>query len=145
MFENILIVCIGNICRSPMAEALLKESLKDKKIHDITSAGLGALVGHHPDKTAIQLMQEKGLDISSYRATQISQPLIRKADLILVMEAKHKDAIENKDPSAKGKVFRLGEWGKFDIADPYRKERKVFEESLNLIETGVLEWVNKFN
>ncbi len=145
MFENILIVCIGNICRSPMAEALLKESLKDKKIHNITSAGLGALVGHHPDETAIQLLQEKGLDISSYRATQISQPLIRKADLILVMEAKHKDAIENKDPSAKGKVFRLGEWGKFDIADPYKKERKAFEESLSLIETGVLEWVNKFN
>jgi protein-tyrosine phosphatase len=49
------------------------------------------------------------------------------------------------NPSAKGKVFRIGEWGKFDVADPYRKDRKIFEESLNLIETGVSEWVKKFN
>jgi len=128
-----------------MAEALLKDSLKDKTSHTISSAGLGALVEHSPDKTAIKLMQEKGLDISNYRGTQINQSLIREADLILVMESKHKDTIENKDPSAKGKVFRLGEWGKFDIPDPYKKERKVFEESLNLIETGVLEWVKKIN
>ncbi len=144
MFENILIVCIGNICRSPMAEALLKESLKDKK-HHISSAGLGALVDHAPDKTAIQLMLEKGIDISEYRATQITQELIRKADLILVMEAKHKESIENKDPSAKGKVFKLGEWGKFDIPDPYKKDRQAFVDALNLIETGVIEWGNKFN
>ena len=143
MFENILVVCIGNICRSPMAEALLKESLKHKDKHIISSAGLGALVGHNPDETAIELMQEKGIDISNYQATQINQLLIKKADLILVMESKHKEVIENKDPSSKGKVFRLGEWGKFDIADPYKKERKVFEESLNLIETGVLEWAKK--
>lgn len=144
MFENILIVCIGNICRSPMAEALLKESLKDKR-HHISSAGLGALVDHAPDKTAIQLMLAQGIDISEYRATQITQELIRKADLILVMEAKHKESIENKDPSAKGKVFRLGEWGKFDIPDPYKKDRQAFVDALNLIETGVIEWGNKFN
>ncbi len=126
-----------------MAEALLKESLKHKDNHIISSAGLGALVGHNPDETAIKLMQEKGIDISNYQATQINQLLIKKADLILVMESKHKEIIESKDPSSKGKVFRLGEWGKFDIADPYKKERKVFEESLTLIETGVSDWVKK--
>lgn len=143
MFKNILVVCVGNICRSPMAEALLRESLKDKKNHSISSAGLGALVGYNPDKTAIQLMQAKGIDISDYHATQINQHLIRESDLILVMELKHKEIIENKAPSAKGKVFRLGEWSKFDIPDPYKKERKAFEDALNLIEIGVLEWVNK--
>ena len=128
-----------------MAEALLKKSLKHKDNHIISSAGLGALVGHNPDETAIKLMLEKGIDISNYQATQINQLLIKKADLILVMESKQKEIIENKDPSSKGKVFRLGEWGKFDIADPYKKDLKVFEESLNLIETGVLEWVKKIN
>jgi protein-tyrosine phosphatase len=126
-----------------MAEALLKESLKHKDNHIISSAGLGALVGHNPDETAIKLMQEKGIDISDYQATQINQRLIKEADLILVMESKHKEVIESKDPSSKGKVFRLGEWAKFDIADPYKKERKVFEESLALIETGVSDWVKK--
>ncbi len=126
-----------------MAEALLKESLKHKDNHIISSAGLGALVGHNPDKTAIKLMQEKGIDISNYQATQINQRLIKEAGLILVMESKHKEIIESKDPSSKGKVFRLGEWGKFDIADPYKKERRVFEEALTLIETGVSDWVKK--
>ena len=144
MFENILVVCIGNICRSPMAEALLKDALKNKdKKYNISSAGLGAMVDHKPDKIAFELMLENSLDISGYRSTQLTQDMIQKSDLILVMESVHKELIEQKQPSAKGKVFRLGEWGSFEIADPYRKERKVFEEALLLIEKGVQDWVNK--
>ena len=145
MFENILVVCIGNICRSPVAEALLKNTLinKGNKKYNISSAGLGAMVGHKPDKIACELMLEKGLDISDYQATQLNQEMTLKADLILVMESVHKDLIENKEPSAKGKVFRLGEWGGFEIADPYRQERKVFEEAVQLIEKGVKDWVDK--
>ncbi|OQK17891.1 hypothetical protein AU255_08525 [Methyloprofundus sedimenti] len=144
MFENILVVCIGNICRSPMAEALLKDALKNQdKKYTISSAGIGALVGHKPDNIACELMLEKGLDISDYRATQLNQDMIHKADLILVMESVHKEQIELKQPSAKGKVFRLGHWGSFDIADPYRQERKVFEKAVRLIEKGVKDWVNK--
>lgn len=145
MFENILVVCIGNICRSPIAEALLKEALQaqGKTTHVISSAGLGAMVGHKPDAIGIELMREQGIDISDYRATQINQEMIRKADLILVMESRHQTLIETQEPSAKGKVFRLGEWGGFDIADPYRQERKVFEKIMCLIEKGVADWAKK--
>lgn len=145
MSNNILVVCVGNICRSPMGEALLKDALahKQKNNYSVSSAGLGALVGHAPDKIATELMLEKGIDISGYKATQIDHSLIKDAFLILVMEKGHKTALENKEPSAKGKVFRLGEWGKFDISDPYKKDRKVFEESLRLIEKGITEWVEK--
>ena len=145
MFNNILVVCVGNICRSPMAEAILNETLKkkDENNYHINSAGLNAMVGHKPDTIAIQLMLEKGLDISHYIATQLNQVMIRTSELILVMESSHKGLIENKEPSAKGKVFRLGEWGGFDIPDPYQQERKVFEDALQLIEKGVMEWVKK--
>ena len=145
MFENILVVCIGNICRSPVAEALLKDALMNKadKNYKISSAGLGAMVGYQPDEIVCELMLEKGIDISGYRATQLDQEMIIKSDLILVMENAHKELIEHKEPSAKGKVFKLGEWGNFEIADPYRKERKVFEEAVQLIEKGVKDWVSK--
>jgi len=129
-----------------MAEGLLKHALAASNKGDcvVSSAGLGALVGHHPDPKACQLMMEKGIDISDYRACQLNKEMIRKTDLILVMETAHKIAIEESEPSAKGKVFRLGEWGKFDIPDPYKQDLSVFIESINLIEQGVALWVPKF-
>ncbi len=128
-----------------MAEGLLKRALAASSKSDcvVSSAGLGALVGHPPDAKACQLMLEKGIDISGYRASQINKEMIRKADLILVMELAHKSAIEQSEPSAKGKVFRVGEWGGFDISDPYQQELPAFEKSLNLIEQGITLWVQK--
>lgn len=128
-----------------MAEGLLKQLLADTGKTDrlVSSAGLNALLGHPPDPHACQLMMKKGVDISSYRACQLDNKMIRSMDLILVMELTQKTAIEEKEPSARGKVFRLGEWGKFDIADPYQKGLAVFEKSLVLIEQGVSQWVKK--
>ncbi len=144
MFNNILIVCVGNICRSPMAEALLKSTLSTKpNVYQVSSAGIGALVGHPADNKAKQLMIEKGIDISGHRADQLNEDMIRKADIILVMESAHKQAIEAKQPSAKGKVFRLGEWGDFDIPDPYQRDSIVFESVLRLIDLGVNQWLKK--
>ncbi|MGZ8189872.1 MAG: low molecular weight protein-tyrosine-phosphatase [Methylococcaceae bacterium] len=145
MFKNILVVCIGNICRSPMAEGLLKQVLASSGKGDcvVSSAGLGALIGHSPDEFACQLMMEKNIDISDYRASQLNAEMVRKADLILVMESFHKSAIEENEPCAKGKVFRLGEWGGFDIDDPYQQESAAFVKALNLIEQGVTQWVQK--
>ena len=103
-----------------MAEALFKEALcevKQEKCH-VSSAGISALVGHKADEKACQLMMARGLDISTHRACQLNKQLIWKADLILVMELAHKMEIENKEPSAKGKVFRLGEWGAMTYKTP---------------------------
>lgn len=128
-----------------MAEALLEDILikKNKKKYKIRSAGLNAMVGHKPATLAVQLMLENGIDISNYKATQLDLDMIRKSDLILVMESAHKVMIENKDPCSKGKVFRLGEWSKFDIPDPYKQGRKVFEEVLLQIKKGIIEWESK--
>ncbi len=145
MFNNILVVCVGNICRSPMAEALLRQALEDanKTGYTVSSAGLGALVDHAPDKNACELLLKKGLDISGYKGSQINTHVIRKTDLILVMESGHKNALVAEDPSAKGKVFRLGEWGGFDIPDPYQKDMVAFENALQLIERGIAQWIQK--
>lgn len=128
-----------------MAEGLLRQALTASGKGDcvVSSAGLGALVGHPPDAKACQLMMKKGIDISGYRACQLNKDMIRKADLILVMESPHKRAIEASEPCAKGKVFCLGNWGNFDIPDPYQQKLSVFVTSFNLIERGVSEWLKK--
>jgi protein-tyrosine phosphatase len=123
-----------------MAEAILQDALGDKSDISVTSAGLGALVGYPASNHSSALMEERGLDISGHRARQLTAELITAADLILVMEAGHKRAIDGQDPTARGKVFRLGEWQEIDITDPHRQPRKAFEEALVLIEQGVRAW-----
>jgi len=142
VFKSILVVCVGNICRSPMAEALLRNRLQGREIA-VSSAGLGALVGHPADITAQTLMNERGIDISSHRASQISAGHLRDAELILVMETWQQRDIEKNFPPARGRVFRLGHWGDFEIADPYRKPREAFERALADIERGIDEWMER--
>lgn len=140
MFDSILVVCVGNICRSPIGAALLQQALPGKTI---SSAGVGALVGHPADPLSIELLAERGLDLSAHSARQLTPSLIRSADLILVMEMGHKKAVDAIDPSGRGKVYRWGEWGDFDIPDPYQRPREAFEEALVLLDRGLADWLPK--
>lgn len=144
MISRIMMVCTGNICRSPMAEVMLADSLSKHNIEaNVISSGLGALTGHGADPIACELMEERGLDLSQHRAQQITSPLINEMELILVMEAGQQQAIEKMTPSVRGKVFGIGKWGEFEIPDPYRQPRAAFEEALSLIETGLNQWQQK--
>ena len=136
--QNILVLCIGNICRSPIAEALLRQQFPDKTI---SSAGLGALVGYPADPLSIEVSAEQGVDLSAHRARQLSSWMCQAADLILVMEQRHKVEVEQLHPLVRGKVFRLGELGKFDIEDPHRKPREAFDTAYAHIARGVADWL----
>lgn len=138
MFKNILIVCVGNICRSPMAEYQLKKTLPHLNIF---SAGIDAVVGKTAEKTAMRLMKEKNIDMSNHCAQQLNRLLVSRADIILVMEQSHINIIHNNYPSARGKVFLLGKWIKNkQIADPYKRNEQAFKTSLQLIEASVSGW-----
>ena len=143
MIKHILVVCVGNICRSPMAEALLQSALRDQGDFIVESAGLGALVGHPADDNAMELMAEMNEDVSDHRARQIHPDMVKEADLILVMEAGHKRSIDIAEPTARGKVIRLGEWQDRDIDDPYHQSKAVFAKALEEIQEGVASWVQK--
>jgi protein-tyrosine phosphatase len=143
VIRHILVVCVGNICRSPMAEALLRNALRGQEEITVESAGLGALVGNPASDYAVELMDERGIDISSHRAQQLTPDLVSKADLILVMESGHRRVIDENDITARGKVHRLGEWQDKDIDDPYRQEKTAFIEALADIESGIASWVEK--
>ena len=67
MIRHILVVCVGNICRSPMAEALLKRELREQDGFTVESAGLGALVGHSASDISVERMDEMGIDITGHR------------------------------------------------------------------------------
>jgi protein-tyrosine-phosphatase len=122
--KRILVVCTGNICRSPMAQALLEHELRraglDHQI-EVLSAGTAALVGESPSAGSILAMAEQGLDITAHRARQLDGHLVRTADLILVMEEAHRRRLFYNWPEVLPKTFLLSEMAgeHEDIADPY--------------------------
>ena len=120
MYERILVVCTGNICRSPIGEFLLRDTLvKAGRKPEVRSAGVGALVDHPADENAIAIMAERGVDLGSHRAQQATVALCRWAELVLVMESHHREALGDIDPAVRGKTFLLGHWQKKEIPDPY--------------------------
>ena len=143
MIRHIVVVCVGNICRSPMAEALLRQALGEQDGYTVESAGLGALVGYPAAEHSVSLMDELGLDIREHRARQLHPDMVGVADLVLVMETDHKRAIDDADATARGKVYRLGEWQDKDIGDPYRQPLEAYKAALEAIHEGVASWVER--
>ena len=136
--RNILVVCVGNICRSPMGEFFLKKN--HPNLH-IESAGLSAMVGHTADDKAIASMARKSIDMRSHVAKQIDAHLIKTADLILVMSNNQAQHIEKQWPFAKGKVFRLGHWQGQNVPDPYKHDQAFFDQSCQNIKLYVQDWI----
>lgn len=139
-FQNILVVCIGNICRSPMAEALLKQSCPDKNVY---SAGIEGLIGHSADPIAIECMHEMGVDISSHIARRLDTAMMVQADIVLAMTTQQVKLIEERWGFARGKVFRLGHWGNQNISDPYQRGKPAFIVAKDLVITGVKDWSSR--
>ena len=141
-FDNILVVCVGNICRSPMAEALLKQRYPRK---NIDSAGVGALVGHPADPAALEIMTAQQLDITKHVAKQLDENLAKKADIIFTMSDGQTKWIEERWPFCRGKTFKLGHWMSKDIADPYKHEMSAFETAYQDIVDSLEQWSDKIS
>lgn len=135
--SSILLLCAGNICRSPMASALLGSLLGSR---EVTSAGFAAMVDQPADPIAVELMADRGLDISGHRARQVRAEHLTDAGLVLVMDGQQLQHALTLAPRARGRVFRLGRWDDEDIPDPYRGGSSAFEDALALIERGVQAW-----
>lgn len=140
MFKKLLFVCVGNICRSPTAEILMRQQLRDRIGVKVSSAGLQALVGKPIDSMAAELLGEHGFESADHRGRQASPSVLTAADLILVMERAHITRIARDVPQVSGKTFLLGHWDHMEVPDPYRQQRIAFEHVYALIEQGVSRW-----
>lgn len=140
MFKNIVVLCTGNICRSPIAEAVLRERLNRPEVA-ISSAGTSALVGEGADLLAVEVAGRFGFDLSAHRARQALPPLLLEADLVLVMTHAHAEWVHERVPPLRGRVQLLGRWREQEIPDPYGLDRATFESVFELIDDCVADWL----
>lgn len=146
-FSRILVVCTGNICRSPVGAAMLKVRLAQT----IESAGIGALVGQGVDASAKALAEADGLDVTEHQARQITEEMIHQADLILVMSEDQRRAIGQLAPAATGKTMLFGRWLDesgtksvgTEIPDPYKKSPEAFEYVHQQLVRAADTWQNR--
>lgn len=140
MFNKILVVCVGNICRSPTAARLLKTYQPDLVV---ASAGLGALVGKKADTTAAAVALQHNLSLDGHCARQVSSRMCRNYDLILTMERRHIAALCEMAPEMRGKVMLFGHWDdEREIPDPWRKSQEAFEAVFELLDLSARKWAD---
>ena len=138
--SSILFVCWANRFRSPLAAAFFckyLEQVADRGNWLVGSAGTWAQAGLPPDGRAIQDARERGLDIKSHRSRQVSSVLLSQSNLVLVMEAGQKEALQVEFPNERQKVFLLTEVAggvPYDIPDPSGPDGATHQEIANELE-----------
>src|SRR5438046_7558777 len=133
MTQHVLFVCTGNICRSPLAAALLQRALKERGLDmNVTSAGTGAWDGAPASEGAYLVGLERGLDLSGHRARLLTRELVEQADLILTMARHHRARVD--ELGGEGRVFVLGEYAgregdEAEVSDPFGGDLDVYRNT----------------
>src|SRR5438876_4124551 len=141
--KNILFVCTGNVCRSPMAEGIFRLATQGRGNYRVFSAGLNAVDGHPPSGYAVQALRELGVDISNLRSRMVTPELIHQADYIIGMTHNHIDTVMMSYPEAAEKTFLLREFDETldlfekDISDPIGGSYEVYLNCRDQIEQGI--------
>jgi RpiB/LacA/LacB family sugar-phosphate isomerase len=141
--KTILFICTGNVCRSPMAEALFRKATEGRGDFRVLSAGLGAVDGQPPTAHSVSAMRELGVDISAQRSRALTANLLQQADYIFGMTHSHVDTIGLLYPAAAEKTFLLCEFDasldpfEKDIGDPIGSSYDVYVHCREQIEQGI--------
>lgn len=141
--RNVLFVCTGNVCRSPMAEGIFRRAVQGRGDYRVISAGLGALEGQPPSAHAVAAVKELGIDISNQRSRMLTPELVQQADYIFGMTHSHIDTVMLLFPFAAEKTFLLREFDETldqfekDISDPIGGSYDVYLNCRDQIEQGI--------
>ena len=142
---RVLFVCMGNICRSPTAEAVVRELARREAAElplELDSAGThGYHVGDPPDERAIEAARRRGIDMSRLRARKVEAADFERFDLVLAMDEEVYGRLRGIAPRAGAGRLRMflefaPELGRRDVPDPYYGGAAGFEEVLDLVEAG---------
>jgi len=142
---KVLIVCLGNICRSPMGEGALRAQLKQARLAqriEVDSAGTGHWhVGQPPDSRAVQCARSHGVDISGLRARQVTRADFEHFDWLLCADGSHLRDLQRLAPATQRDKLALwlpwaGAEERNDIPDPYTGGMDDFEQVWQLVDTA---------
>ena len=143
VIRNVIVICTGNICRSPIGEGLLRARAPGL---NVSSAGVGAMVGWPADPLSLEVMTANGHDLSAHKARQLTRAMLAETDLVLTLDQGHSHWVNLRFPEYRGKVHKILRWrDNADVPDPYRMPREAFEESYRLIEQGVDDWIKRLS
>lgn len=141
--SSVLVVCVGNICRSPLGERVLARAAPGLRVG---SAGLAAVVGHGADEAAARVAAEAGLDLGGHLARQLTPEIGAEYDLILTMEPGHRAEIARRMPQLSGRVMLFDQWtGATGIPDPYRRSDSVHQDIRDRIIAAGAAWTARLS
>lgn len=157
--KSVLLVCLGNICRSPTAEEILRQRAAIAGIPiKVDSAGTGDWhIGKHPDARAQKYAKQHGYNISKLVARQVNERDFEKFDLILAMDAQNladlqeikEQAARNTNKNSLAQLALMSEidssYCKQDVPDPYHGDTDDFEKVITQLESSVDAWLNKWH
>ena len=153
--SSVLLVCLGNICRSPTAEEVFRQQAAIAGLSiKVDSAGTGDWhIGHAPDERAQRHAKSHGYKINKLVARQVSTDDFREFDLILAMDAQNladlqaiKDSLADEDHLAKLALFSEEDptYSGDDVPDPYEGDSDDFEEVIERIESSAQAWIESW-
>lgn len=143
---NIIFVCTGNTCRSPMAEGFFKTLSADSGVFDVCSRGTHAIDGLSASEYSVIAASELGSDISSHLSRQITQADVSWADFIFTMTSSHASVLKAAFPESSKKIFTIAEFAlSADVSDPYGGDLATYRECAAQLRAAVQKIYDKLS